>query len=170
MGGIYYLLLAAALLLSANLYGQGVIPLTPEEYASLPQVVLPDSAVASQQRPKLLVLPSPPPGHQGSLGSCTAWATAYAAMDVLYSTPRAISLSPSRCYRGWRIAYPLIFCAYGWRDTGDEAAAPQGREGGSSLAYYRGAAAAVGIGVWRVETCTRGERRADASCLLVDAR
>ena len=87
MGRINYLLLAAALLLSANLYGQGVIPLTPEEYASLPQVVLPDSAVASQQRPKLLVLPSPPPGHQGSLGSCTAWATAYAAMGVLYSTP-----------------------------------------------------------------------------------
>lgn len=31
MGRICYLLLAAALLLSANLYGQGVIPLTPEE-------------------------------------------------------------------------------------------------------------------------------------------
>ncbi len=84
MGRICHLLLATALLLPVSLYGQGVIPLTPEEYASLPQVVLPDSAVASQQRPKLLVLPSPPPGHQGSLGSCTAWATAYAAMGVLY--------------------------------------------------------------------------------------
>ncbi|KQM08182.1 MAG: hypothetical protein AL399_08795 [Candidatus [Bacteroides] periocalifornicus] len=95
MGRIYYLLLAAALLLSANLYGQGVIPLTPEEYASLPQVVLPDSAVASQQRPKLLVPPSPPPGHQGSLGSCTAWATAYAAMGVLYSPSPMQFPSPS---------------------------------------------------------------------------
>ena len=87
MGRICHLLLATALLLPVSLYGQGVIPLSAEEYASLPQVVLPDSAVASQQRPKLLVLPSPPPGHQGSLGSCTAWATAYAAMGVLYSPP-----------------------------------------------------------------------------------
>ena len=98
MGRICYLLLAAALLLSANLYGQGVIPLTPEEYASLPQIVLPDSAVASQQRPKLLVLPSPPPG----LRPTPLWA-------CCPPLPHAISLSPSRCYRGRRIAYPLIF-------------------------------------------------------------
>lgn len=65
-----------------KLYGQGVIPLTTEEYAKLPKVLWETRGVQGVL-PASVYLPSPPVGSQGEQGSCTAWACAYAAMGIL---------------------------------------------------------------------------------------
>ena len=96
------------LLLSATLAVEGVdaaaqgytgcIPLSRGEYENLPIAPLPShtrSAALSS-----CFLKTPAVGNQGTLGSCTAWATAYAATGILAMRKygREIKFSPSFLY------------------------------------------------------------------------
>lgn len=96
------------LLLSATLAAQGVdaaaqgytgcIPLSREEYKNLPTAPLPSHTRSAT--PSSCFLMTPAVGDQGTLGSCTAWATAYAATGILAIRKygREIKFSPSFLY------------------------------------------------------------------------
>ncbi len=96
------------LLLSATLAAQGVdaaaqgytgcIPLSRGEYENLPTAPLPSHTRSAT--PSSCFLKTPAVGNQGTLGSCTAWATAYAATGILAIRKygREIKFSPSFLY------------------------------------------------------------------------
>ena len=96
------------LLLSATLAAQGVdaaaqgytgcIPLSRGEYENLPTAPLP--SLTRSATPSSCFLKTPDVGNQGTLGSCTAWATAYAATGILAIRKygREIKFSPSFLY------------------------------------------------------------------------
>lgn len=76
-----YGLVLVGMLISLVGFAQGVVLLPEDMYRRPPST---EERRERMQLPNRCVLPSPPPGHQGSLGNCTAWATAYAGMGVLY--------------------------------------------------------------------------------------
>ncbi len=96
------------LLLSATLAARGVdaaaqgytgcIPLSRGEYENLPIAPLP--SLTRNAAPSSCFLKTPAVGNQGTLGSCTAWAMAYAATGILAMRKygREIKFSPSFLY------------------------------------------------------------------------
>lgn len=76
----------------------GCIPLSRGEYENLPTAPLP--SLTRSATPSSCFLKTPAVGNQGTLGSCTAWATAYAATGILAIRKygREIKFSPSFLY------------------------------------------------------------------------
>lgn len=85
----FYRLLFVAILLIVQQTCYSQLLLSSEEYDALPKIETKGKPGVLASMPRSRILPSPPPGYQNGLGSCSAWATAYAAMGVLY-------------YNGWK--------------------------------------------------------------------
>ena len=79
----FYRLLFVAILLIVQQTCYSQLLLSSEEYDALPKIETKGKPGVLASMPRSRILPSPPPGYQNGLGSCSAWATAYAAMGVL---------------------------------------------------------------------------------------
>lgn len=71
----FYRLLFVAILLIVQQTCYSQLLLSSEEYDALPKIETKGKPGVLASMPRSRILPSPPPGYQNGLGSCSAWAT-----------------------------------------------------------------------------------------------